>query len=142
MRRFIYLYMICLLVVTTGCHKDKPKPETKFIVEPMNVSTSNKDVAVTAIAQNSSDQFYVNHQVKGKNLFIECIVPGITFRETNASNKGSIILYIDGQKKDQISSAAFIVKGLSAGTHKIKLEVLKDNETSSILKREFYVTIP
>lgn len=141
MKRFIYLYIICLFIVTAGCQRDKPKPETKFIVQTVN-SLNLDDVPVTAMAQNNKEQFFVNHQVRGKNLFIECIVPGITFRETNASNKGSIILYIDGQKKDQISSAAFIVKGLSAGTHKIKLEVLKDNETSSIMKKEFYVTIP
>lgn len=142
LKRFIYLYMTCLLLVTAGCQRDKPKPETKFYVQTVNTLKNLDDVPVTAMALNNKEQFFVNHQVRGKNLFIECIVPGITFRDTNAANKGIIILYVNGKKKENISSAAFIVKGLSSGTHRIKLEVLKDRETAPMMKKEFYVTIP
>ncbi|WNS77055.1 hypothetical protein RRV45_08740 [Bacillus sp. DTU_2020_1000418_1_SI_GHA_SEK_038] len=140
MKRFIYLYIV--FVVLAGCQNDKPKPETKLIVQPINVSNLDQEIPVLAFPTSNNDPFYVNHHVKGKNIFIECLVQGITFRDSNEPNKGSIILYVDGKKKEKISSAAFIVKGLSAGTHRIKLEVVKDNHTTPIMIKEFYVTIP
>ncbi|MEH7122984.1 hypothetical protein V7122_24185 [Bacillus sp. JJ1532] len=142
MKRFIYLYILCLFVGLAGCQNDKPKPETKLKIQPVNISNFNHDVPVLALTTSNKDLFYVNHQVKGKNIFIECVVPGITFRESNNANKGSIILYVDGKKKEKISSAAFIVKGVPTGTHRIKLEVVKDNHKKPIMKKEFYVTIP
>ncbi|WP_066289482.1 hypothetical protein [Bacillus sp. FJAT-29937] len=141
MKRFIYLYILCLFVGLAGCQNDKPKPETKLMIQAVNISNLDHYIPVMALPA-SKDPFYVNHQVKGKNIFIECVVPGITFRDSNHSNKGSIILYVDGKKKEKISSAAFIVKGLPAGSHRIKLEVVKDNQPTPIMKKEFYVTIP
>ena len=141
-KRFIYLYILCLFMVLAGCQNDKPKPETKLIIQPVNVSDLVNEVPVLALQTTNKDSFYVNHHVRGKNIYIECLVQGITFRESNEQNKGSIILYVDGKKKERISSAAFIVKGLSSGTHRIKLEVVKDNHNTPIMKKEFYVTIP
>ncbi|KAB2337391.1 hypothetical protein F7731_07200 [Cytobacillus depressus] len=140
MKRIVYLYIVFLLFAA-GCQTNKPKPETKMLIKPVNISQEENAVPVTTKMDNK-DLFYVNHQVQGKNVLIECMVHGVTFRDTNSSNKGKIILYVDGKKKEEISSAAFIVKGLSAGTHRIKLEVMKKNNRAPIMQKEFYVSIP
>lgn len=142
MKRFVYLYICGLLLLSAGCQQDKPKPETKLVVQPVTSTTSYQDIPVLATMQNSKEPFLVQHHVRGKNVFIECFVPGITFRETNASNQGKIILYVNGKKKEYISSAAFIVKGLSSGTHRIKLEVIKGENPAPMMEKEFYVSIP
>lgn len=142
MRRIIYLNVFVFLIIAAGCQNDKPKPETKLLVQPVNISEAVNEVPVSAMAIDEKEQFFVSHKVKGKNIFIECFVPGITFRNTNASNKGSILLYVDGKLKEKISSAAFIVKGLSSGSHQIKIEVVKDSQSRPLLAKEFYVTIP
>jgi hypothetical protein len=141
MRKFIYVYIICLLVAISGCHKDIPEPETKIIVKPISLHSSSQEMPVFKTSLNSKEQFFVNHKVEGSNVFIECIVQGITFRETSGKNKGKIILYVDGIKKEEIFSAAFIVKGLSSGTHRLKLEVVTENNSSVMMKKEFNVVI-
>jgi hypothetical protein len=69
-------------------------------------------------------------------------VQGISFSGQSAKDKGKILLYVDGKKKEEIFSAAFIIKGLSSGKHRIRLELVKENQPISKLKREFYVSIP
>lgn len=70
------------------------------------------------------------------------MISGISFRSNHTGNKGKMILFIDGKKTKEISSAAFIVKGLNPGTHKVKLEIVKINNQPYDLTKEFYATIP
>ncbi|MBU8877694.1 hypothetical protein BGM26_01660 [Bacillus sp. FJAT-29790] len=142
MRRAIYLFLGCLLLAVSGCHKEIPEPEVKIIVQPVSDTDVPLVVPVSIIENTSKDPFYVRHQVKGREVLIECIIQGVTFRESNTGNRGKMILYVDGKKREEIDSAAFIVRGLSPGTHRLKLEVVKANNTAYKLKKEFYVTIP
>ncbi|WP_102271573.1 hypothetical protein [Cytobacillus massiliigabonensis] len=141
MKMFINVYMACLLVIVSGCKKDIPEPETNNIVKPISFYTDTLDISVFKTSLSSSEPFFVNHKVEGRNVLIECIVQGITFRETAGKKTGKIILYVDGKKKEEVYSAAFIVKGLSSGTHRLKLEVVTKRESSVIMKKEFDVTI-
>lgn len=141
MKWMTFLYMMFAFLIMTGCQGDKPKPEAQLNVQEMN-SIVEMDIPVSGLLASQSDPFYVNHYVKGKSVFIECMVQGITFREVNHANKGKIIVHVNGKKKEEVSSAAFIVKGLTSGTHRIKLEVVKDGDSSIMMKKEFYVTIP
>ena len=52
----------------------------------------------------------MKHQVKGNDVYIECIVKDASFR----NNGTKLILYIDGKKTKEINNAAFIVKGLKS----------------------------
>lgn len=141
MRMFIYVYIVCLLMAISGCKKDLPEPETKNSGKPISIHTVSLDSPVFKTSLSSNEPFFVKHKIDGRNVLIECIVQGITFRETDGNNKGKIILYVDGKKKEEISSAAFIVKGLSSGIHRLKLEVVTENGSSIIMEKEFNVTI-
>lgn len=141
MRMFIYVYIVCLLMMISACRKDLPEPETKNSGKPISIHTVSLDIPVFKTSFSSNEPFFVNHKIEGRNVLIECIVQGITFRETDGNNKGKIILYVDGKKKEEILSAAFIVKGLSSGKHRLKLQVITENGSSILMEKEFNVTI-
>ncbi|MEH7305311.1 hypothetical protein [Neobacillus drentensis] len=86
---------------------------------------------------------FVQHQIKGETVFINCIVTGISFRETDHSKKrfGKIVIWIDGKKKSEVNAAAFMIKGLSPGSHSVKLEVVDLNNASYGMEKEFMVKI-
>jgi hypothetical protein len=69
-------------------------------------------------------------------------VQDVSFRKQSSKEKGKILLYVNGKKKDEIHSAAFIVKGLPSGKHRIGLELIKGNSAEASSKREFIVVIP
>ncbi|WP_026581533.1 hypothetical protein [Bacillus sp. J33] len=142
MKGLKYLFCIQLLFILGACHRDIPEPETKLQVESVAAMEIGSDMPVSGIESNKKDPFYVRHQVRGKNVLVECIVQGVSFRGQSAKEKGKILLYVDGTKKEEISSAAFIIKGLSSGTHRIRLELVKGNQPSASMNKEFYVTIP
>ena len=102
--------------------------------------------AVPVNHENSSKMpsFIVQHQVKGNNIFVECILTGISFRESDQTRQkiGKLIVSIDGKKSQEVVSAAFIMKNLSPGEHKVKLEVVNLNNEPYGLMKEFLVNIP
>ncbi|MBT2687906.1 hypothetical protein J7I93_06915 [Bacillus sp. ISL-47] len=137
------LSLILFLFLLAACQKDIPEPETKLEVEPVNTLELATDMPVSGVeSSNAKNPFYVRHQVRGKDVLVECILQGVSFSGQTAKDKGKILLYVDGIKKEEISSAAFIVKGLSSGNHRIRLELVKEKQPSLKLKREFYVSIP
>ncbi|MBP2240004.1 hypothetical protein J2Z40_000557 [Cytobacillus eiseniae] len=141
MKGFIFTAIAFSILAITGCQKDIPEPEAKISVQPLQVVQMNNDIPVSVFEINEIEPFYVNHKVDGQNVFIECIIQGISFRETAASNRGKIILYVNGIKKEEISSAAFIVKGLPIGRNHLKLVVVKADNSAIVIEKEFDVTI-
>lgn len=142
MRGFICLFLSCFLLSTAGCKRDIPKPETNSDLLPIINTDSSNVVAVSRLNMNYTEPFYVKSHVNGKDVFIECIIPAVTFRDTNASNKAKMIVYVNGKIKEEVSSAAFIIKDLPPGTHRVKLKVIKLKDASYHLQKEFLVTIP
>ncbi|MGG0717777.1 hypothetical protein ABE096_09310 [Robertmurraya massiliosenegalensis] len=132
---------VCLLLLTlVGCQKDMPEPEVRFTVIPMSTVNTAHDMPVT-IDQNN-EPFNVQHHIRGNSVFVECMIQDISFRDDSDQKQGKIILYIDGEKKEEITAAAFIIKGLERGTHQVKLEVVKPNNEPYHLEKEFTVSIP
>jgi hypothetical protein len=88
--------------------------------------------------------FTVQHHVKGNNIFVECILTGISFRQSDMTSQkvGKLIVSIDGKKSQEVVSAAFILKNLESGQHKVKLEVVSLNNEPYGLMKEFLVNIP
>ncbi|WP_428908760.1 hypothetical protein [Niallia sp. Krafla_26] len=124
----IYLFMILILV---SCQNDKPKPET-------NLPFSFHDVKnVHAASLDQKDPFFVKHHVAGRDVFIECIVHGVSFREKEAK----ILVYMDGRKAKEVKKAAFILKGLEPGKHHIKLVLKKETSANAPAIVEFDVLI-
>ncbi|MEC1640832.1 hypothetical protein P9E76_09700 [Schinkia azotoformans] len=88
----------------------------------------------------------VKHQVKGKDIYVECVISNFTFskkdhKKINQNGFGYMQLYLNNQKIDNIYTAAFIVKGLPAGKHQIKLELVHNDGTPYNIQKEFDVTI-
>lgn len=131
--------ILLVFIILTGCQKDLPEPEVKFSVVPMSSVNTAHDMPVTY--HQAKESFMVQHHVRGENIYVECIIPSISFRE-KSSNPGKIILYIDGVKKEEIHTAAFIIKGLGSGKHQVKLEVVTPNNEPYQLQKEFTVSLP
>lgn len=125
--------------MVSACKKEMPEPEMNLKVIPMSTVHAEDDMPVSM--DKNGEDFIVQHHVKEDSIFVECILPDISFRE-NSRKQGKIIVYVDGKKKDEITTAAFIIKGLPKGTHQILLEVVKPNNEPYQLQKEFTVSIP
>jgi hypothetical protein len=122
---------LCIPIFMVACQKDIPEPETK------NASIQSYETVQASVMTNR-DPFYISHKVKGNNVYVECRIKDMSFR-----NDGAImIVSIDGKKLEEINHPAFIIKGLQKGTHQVKLEVIKKNENIATLTNEFKVIIP
>lgn len=130
--------LIFSILFLQGCQKDVPEPEVKVQVIPMSTIHAENDLPV--IMEQKKEAFDVSHHVRGNSVFVECMISDISFRE-NSKKQGKLILYIDGNKKEEIKSAAFIIKGLTKGSHHVKLEVVNDKNEPYNLTKEFTVSI-
>ncbi len=141
MMGILRLAPIFMLLFLSACHKDIPKPKLKMELSTRAVM-DNEIVAPVFGIQNKSP-FFVRHFVKGKDLFVECMLSEISFRNDNQHKKtGKLIVYIDGKKTQEIHSSVFIIKGMPEGDHTIELQVVNLYNQPYSLKEEFTVTIP
>jgi len=133
-----------LIGIISGCQRNLPKPETKPKIVPIEQTNAMQTEIVPVYNQNEIPSLFVQYQTKGNNLLVECILTGISFREADQSQKkqGKLVVWIDGKRSQEATSAAFIIKGLSPGDHKLKLEVVKMNNQPYGLVKEFMVKIP
>lgn len=126
--------LVCLsllLIALGGCKQDIPKPKT------YNVEASEK-----AISTKNHQSASIRHIVQGANVFIECMVPNITFSGANKNaERGKIKVYVDGHLKGEYYTAAFVMKGFSKGVHHVKIDIVKLNNKSHGLSKDFYITI-
>jgi hypothetical protein len=135
--------MICLLTIT-ACGTDDPKPPE---AKADSIETSyNLEEAVLASTVVNEKNVTVRHQVKGKNVYVEVVVPGFNFssadQKKNVIGEGYLKLYLNGKKIDEIHQAAFIVKGLPTGKHSLKIELVHNDSTSYGVQEEIFVSIP
>ncbi|WP_175988774.1 hypothetical protein [Bacillus sp. Marseille-Q1617] len=129
MKKLIVL-SLSLLIILSGCKDDIPEPE--------NFSFVNK-------AQAKEDKsLSVKHIVQGNQVFIECIVPNVTFSSSRkGAKKGKIVVTSNtsGLYKEYYT-AAFVVKNLPKGNHILTVEVVSPKNKSLGIKKQLYVTIP
>ncbi len=148
LRKIVPFYMIILVLsgIMAGCQRDIPNPESKPKIVPIN-QTSNVNLDIVPVYNQNSKEIptlFVNHETKGNQVLVDCIVTGVSFRSTDYTKQriGKIIVWIDGIRNTEVASAAFIIKGLSPGSHKIKLDVVKLTNEPYGLSKEFIVNIP
>ena len=93
---------------------------------------------------NQPPSLLVQSKIKDNNVFVECILSGISFRESEQKNQkvGKLVIWLDGKKAREVNTAAFIIKGLSPGNHQVKLEVVDLKNVPYGLTKEFLVNIP
>lgn len=131
----VFVFLIGLLL--NACHKDIPDPEVKREVSivPMHTVRAENDVVV--LGMKSEQSFSVQHHVKENNVYVECFIPSISFANRNTS----LIVSVDGKQKKVVTTAAFIIKGLSKGSHQIQLQVVEKNQRREDMKKNFEVLI-
>lgn len=136
----IFMMFILLLLPLTACNNEKPRPEGDAV--PMEISLMDSDAV--EVAKQTGRQLFVNHHIKGSNIYIECFVPNFIFtdqRGQKVNGEGYLNLYVDEKKTDEIHTAAFIIKGLEKGTHTISLELLHNDSTKYHLKKTWNVSV-
>jgi hypothetical protein len=122
------LLCVFLLLLVTGCVQKVPEPQS-ILVEASEM-------------QRVPTSLDVRHHVYGNNIRVECIAEGVSFVDASTHQKqAKILLYIDDQLYGEFNTAAFIVKNLKPGTHKMNVEVVQPNNRSLGLKHQFFVTI-
>lgn len=121
---------ILVLIVLTGCRQHIPEPET-----------SAAELTKESFAADEKS-FTVRHFVQGRAVLVECFVPGITFAAGGQGQKhGKILVYADGRLFGEFETAAFILKGLEKGSHRIKVEIVTVQNRKTGFSKEFEATI-
>ncbi|RLQ95859.1 hypothetical protein [Falsibacillus albus] len=90
------------------------------------------------VSQSSAKKMNVKHVVRGKDVFVECVISSISL---NGKNPAKIAVYVDGRLNGDYQTAAFIIKGLPKGVHHIKLDLVNSNHSRYGVSKDFYVTI-
>lgn len=146
MTKFVLL-AIFLIGILSGWQKNILTPESQLETVPFAGQMNLIPLGVFPVySQNPNEipSFVVHYKIRGKNVFVECVLTGISFRESDQSKQkvGKLLVWIDGMRTKEVTSAAFIMKGLSPGDHKVKLEVVNLNNIPYGLTKEFLVNIP
>jgi hypothetical protein len=127
-----------LLAIITGCQQ---YGEGDIAVLPAK-ETIFKDIAAVSASERT---LTVHHTVKSNNVYIECLVPNFSFKNPKErklkDGEGYIKVFVNGTHVTDIHQAAFIVRGLPVGNHKIKLEIVHNENKSYGLSEEFTVEI-
>lgn len=137
MKWTVQFFFILMSISLIACQKDLPEPETKSRI----VSAAQLPNDVVSMQRES---FQVKSFVKGNNVYIECRISNFSFREYNkkGNRSGKMIVYVDGKKYNQYSSAAFIVKDLNRGNHRISLQIVDSKGHKTSMKKEMVISIP
>jgi hypothetical protein len=120
------LLMIGVVFVLFGCKQDFPEPES---------------VSAAHIQHTQQKKLQVRHIVQGNNVFVECVVQGVSFASEKGKKNGKIIVYLDGKRFGEYHTAAFVMKGVKKGVHLVKIDIVSPHNESYHLSRNFYVTI-
>jgi hypothetical protein len=128
--KLLIVLAMSLLLILTGCKEEIPKPESFNLISKAEAATEKKNISV-------------KHVVQGKQVYVECIVPDVTFSNNNAGKrKGKIVVTVDGKRYQEYRTAAFIIKGMNKGIHHLKVEVHDLSNKSLGISKQFYITIP
>jgi PBP1b-binding outer membrane lipoprotein LpoB len=130
MKKIIFL-SIALLIVLSGCKEKMPEPESFTFTKKVEAANTEKK------------PLSIKHMVQGSQVYIECIVPNVTFTsEKSGAIKGKIVVRSNtGNLYKEYYTAAFVVKGLPKGVHLLNVEIVGTNNKPLGMKKQFYVTI-
>ena len=142
MRSLLKLWGVILifLLAAAGCNNNKPQPETKVLIEEIAGQSST----VPVMSQARQRVMNVKHEIRGSDLYIECIVANFSFKSgkgEKVDGEGHINVYLNGQKVDEVSTAAFVIKGLPTGKHRVRLELVHNDSSQYGISHEFEVNI-
>jgi hypothetical protein len=90
---------------------------------------------------DGDDRFSVKIITKGNRVYVDCFVKEYAFDKGSNKQQAKIRMYIDGKKLDDYQTAAFIVKDVPEGSHKVKIEIVDAAGEPSGLSKEFILHI-
>lgn len=114
-----------------------------FLASCLFVFPMNETFAESITGDFSASDVTINHKIKGKDVYIECIIPNFSFQKENAETnqeRGNVHVFLNDKKFKEVNQAAFILKNLPSGNHKITLKFMDSNGTYRYSK-SFYVHI-
>ncbi|GER68185.1 hypothetical protein BpJC7_23350 [Weizmannia acidilactici] len=119
--------LIAVCILLSGCGGQIPRKEWN---------------EVDAATYTKGNQVSIRHFVKEDDLFVECIIPSVSFSGSKHARQAKIKVYVDGAYEGEYNTAAFVVKGLEKGVHTVKLEVVdKTTDADLGIRRQFYITV-
>lgn len=116
---------------------------TLLLASSMFVFSGNGIFQENITSYFSVSDVKINYKIKGKDVYIECIIPNFSFQnEHDEENleRGNVHVFLNNKKYKEVNQAAFILKNLPSGNHKITLKFLNDDGTHRFSK-SFYVHI-
>ncbi|MGE7601918.1 hypothetical protein ACQKL5_05345 [Peribacillus sp. NPDC097675] len=134
------MIILTVLLAATGCGKKIPEPKNVTAATIQNI-TDLKAATTIQSARTVEEDFQVRTFVKGNSVFVECYLNDYSFSGDDSKQLAIVSVYIDNQKKMDMHTAAFILKDIPHGLHKIKLEVLNDSGQKTGLNKEIEVHI-
>jgi hypothetical protein len=89
----------------------------------------------TAAHASEKPTLDVNYSVKEGAVYIDCRLHNFSFVRDD-ENKGVLKITIDDKKTIFIEQAAFVIRGLKGGEHKVQIEVMKNEKNSYGVEKE------
>lgn len=138
----LLLTSIPVLLLFTACSHDIPDKDVKSQKESaINRYSFPHVVQASAVSTNNQQEIVVHHVVRDRAVFIECKLNSLSFRENSTKKQAKLLLKVDGQLVSEHHSAAFVVRDLDVGKHKLVIEAVNINNKPYHLSKEFTVTI-
>jgi hypothetical protein len=134
-----------LFFMLVACGNNKPEPETTVKAVPFTAIHQQEKAEMEVMSRPNKQQIQIQYHVKGHDVYVDCYIPHFTFQKNkkkNVNGEGHLVLYLNGKKVDEITTAAFILKGLPAGKHKLKVEMVHNDSTTYHISNEIEVSIP
>ncbi|RFU71150.1 hypothetical protein D0469_04220 [Peribacillus saganii] len=135
MKKFLIFYI--LLLSCAGCGRQIPEPEN--LIENLAKVPSAPNAEASQLGD--AEKFIVRHFVRGNDVFVECIIKDFSFTRQDEQQSGKLIVSVDGKRKEEIQTAAFIIKGVDKGPHTIKLELVDEKNRPYSIEKEFKIHI-
>ncbi|WP_018662909.1 hypothetical protein [Heyndrickxia acidiproducens] len=124
----IALTILAMFLLLSGCNGHLP---------------DKKLTRADAAEKTNIKQINIRHFVKDNDLFVECIIPSVTFSDKKQhSPQAAINVYVDGAMAGEYRTAAFVVKDIKKGVHTVRLEVVKRGSGKDLgLHKQFFITV-
>ncbi|THE14357.1 hypothetical protein E1I69_03530 [Bacillus timonensis] len=119
-----------------------------FPIHINEISVAAQNINQTSFSETSeveNERFLqVEHHVRGNDVYLECIIPNFTFKQSGGQKRdgeGHLNVIVDGKRIEKVSTAAFIIKGLSKGEHTLTIQVVHNDLTKYPLEHKIHVQI-
>lgn len=135
------LISLPIILLLSACKEDIPDPEVNNEKQAILSHFSGESVQASNSPVQDKMNLAVQYVVKGRDVYLECKVNGITFRTDNGKKQGKVLIDIDGQDMKEFHSAAFVLRDLKVGSHQIKVKVVSLSDDSYNLEKNILVKI-